>query len=164
MGQRSVSLLTCVVGVVVVALAGCGLVSIDPTPEELDPGALTTECEPPFAFQGDGTIAELGLLGDLPNLGDHAVLHGAIRITRDSVRHEDFLPPGVPPTVDEGQLLCITFADGSGMALMLPVPFPSERAAGDSGGDGIDWTPVLVGLVVAAVVGVSWAAYRHPSG
>ena len=47
-----------------VVLAGCGLVPNDPDPAA-QPG-LVSDCQPPLAFEGETTIAELGLVDALP--------------------------------------------------------------------------------------------------
>lgn len=129
--------------------------------EDFDPGALTTDCEPPFAFDGDASIAELGLGPALPGVEGQLNIRGRIRITRDTVRAQDFLPPGAPALVEEGQLLCMTFDDGSGMSLMLPVPFPLDGGAGTARID-VDWAlMIVIGLAAIAIIGVSWMAFRR---
>jgi hypothetical protein len=151
---------------VALLIVGCGLVPIDapgaPDVPEPDVG-LVMDCEPPFVFEGETTIAELGLDHQFPGIGDHATRRGTIRITRDTVTHDEFMPPGVPAVVEEGQLLCLTLPGGAGMTAMLREPFGAEatRAAEGGGGDGLPVAPILAGLSLTLVGAVSWLAFRR---
>ena len=139
-------------------IAGCGLVPNDPAPA-VDPALPITDCEPPLAFEGETTIAELGLVGIV---GDDATRRGLIQISSGSVTHEEFAPPGAPVVVPEGQLLCVTWPDGSGMSMMLPEPFVAGVAPDIAADDpGIPLTPILVGLAILLVAAISWIAFRR---
>jgi hypothetical protein len=143
-----------------VVLAGCGLLPNDPPPA--DGPQSVTECEPPLAFEGETTIADLGLVDAIPNVADDATRRGLIVITRDIVTWEQFAPPGVAAEVPAGQLLCVTWADGSGMATLLHRPFAG--AVGDPAAEteGFPTAPILVGLVIVVIllVAASWLAFR----
>jgi hypothetical protein len=149
-----------------VLLTGCGLVPNDPVPAEPVPGdgpQSITDCVPPLAFEGEATIADLGLA--IPGLAAEATRPGTIRITADTVNWEQFAPPGVPAVVPEGQMLCVTWADGSGMTTLLSEPFTGVGAipADEAGSGSFPWTPILFGIAVVLVVGVSWIAFRRES-
>ena len=120
---------------------------------------MVTDCEPPLVFEGDTTLQELGL-GDIQGLGPEATRRGLIRITRDTVTHEQFAPPNVPVAVPEGQLLCVTWPDGGGMTMMLSEPFGIEARAPAADG-GLPLAPILVGLAVVIVAAISWFAFRR---
>ena len=77
------------------------------------------------------------------------------------MRWEDFAPPGVPAVVPEGQLLCVTWRDGSGLSTLLHEPF--GRPGIDVGAiGGVADSPVLIGMgvVLLVVAVVSWLAFR----
>jgi hypothetical protein len=142
-------------------LAGCGLVPNDPVPAA-GPQSLT-DCEPPLAFEGDATVADLGLADAVPNIGvADATRPGRIQITRDTVTHEQFAPPGAPVVVPEGQLLCVTWPDGSGFTTMLGEPFAgvAEAPLANAGAPSL-LTPILVGVGALLLVGISWMAFRR---
>ena len=139
-------------------IAGCGLVPNDPAPD-VDPALPITDCEPPLAFEGETTIAELGLVGIL---GDDATRRGLIQISSGTVTHEQFAPPGAPVVVPEGQLLCVTWPDGSGLSMMLPEPFVVGEAPDNAADDpGVSLTPILFALVILLLVAISWIAFRR---
>ena len=140
--------------------AGCGLVPFDPTPDpEAGPG-LVGDCMPPFVLHEETTLGALGL-AQFEGMGAELSRRGTVRITEATMRWEDFAPPDVPAVVQEGQLLCITWRDGSGLSTLLhePVGRPGSDA-GESGGAAR--SPVLIGVGVVAllVVAVSWLAFR----
>lgn len=141
---------------VALLVAGCGfLPPNDPEPAVDDPAAgLTTDCEPPFVFEGESTLADIGL-GDIPGIGDAATRQGVIRITRNVISHEQFAPPEVPVVVAEGQHLCVTWPDGSGMSMLLAEPF------GEEPGGGLPVAPIVVGVVLTFVGAISWMAFRR---
>jgi hypothetical protein len=144
-----------------VVLAGCGLIPNDPAPAD---GPLpVADCEPPLAFEGETTIAELGLADAIPNVGGDAARLGMIRITRDTVTWAEFAPPDVQAAVPEGQVLCITWDDGSGLSTLLHRPFHGGIGApADEGGSGeIPLTAIVVGLAVVLLVAVSWLSFRR---
>ena len=150
---------------VVVVLAGCGLVPNDPMPEPIPGlvkgGRVLSACEPPLAFEGETTIAELGLVDAIPGVGDDAMQRGLIQITRDPIPWEEFAPPDVPPAIDAGQMLCATWNDGSSMSTLLHRPF---RAAGDGPTVepvDIPFGPIVVGVVVLLVIAASWLLFRR---
>ena len=155
---------------VALLVVGCGPIPTDapgaPDVPEPDVG-LVMDCEPPFVFEGETTIAELGLDHQFPGIGDHATRRGTIRITRDTVTHDEFMPPGVPPgappVVQEGQLLCLTLPGGAGMTAMLREPFGAEAEGAAEGGprDGLPVAPILAGLSLILVGAVSWLAFRR---
>jgi hypothetical protein len=145
-------------------LAGCGLMPNDPVPAKVEgPGdpQLASGCEPPLAFDGETTIAELGLADSNPGLGDSATRQGRVQITQETFTWEEFAPPDVPAAVPEGQMLCVTWADGSGMSMLLPEPFPSRPAEGDGLAASIPWAAILAGVAIALVIGASWFAFRR---
>jgi len=147
---------------VVVALAGCGLLPADPVPA--DGPQTATECEPPLAFEGETTIAELGLADAIPNVGGDATRRGVILITRDTVTWEEFAPPGAPAAVPAGQMLCVTWEDGSGLATLLHQRFNGELGARSDVADSVGFplAPIVVGLAVLLLaIAVSWLAFRR---
>jgi hypothetical protein len=144
-----------------VALAGCGLLPNDPQPADGPPSR--TECLEPLAFEGEATIAELGLVDAIPNIAGDATRRGMIRITRDVVTWEQFAPPNVPAAVPAGQLLCITFDDGTGMATLLHRPFGGVADGPVGEAFELPITPILVALTILLVVAMSWLAFRSRS-
>jgi hypothetical protein len=147
-----------------ILLAGCGSVPAQAVPAE--PGLAAgqpavTECLPPLAFEGEATIAELGL--EIPGLGAQATRPGTILITENLVAWEQFAPPDVPAVVPEGQMLCVTWADGSGMTTLLAEPFPGRGAdpIEEAGSVEVPWAAILVGVAIAVVIGASWFAFRR---
>jgi hypothetical protein len=145
-----------------VGTAGCALVPpMDPEPA-LAPQAVT-DCSPPFAFEGETTLAAIGL-GDIEAAQGEANRRGSIRITQHTVPWEAFAPPGVPPVVPEGQLLCVTWPDGSGMSTMLTEPFArpgSDGAEANGTTEALPVLPVIVAFVLLLLAGVSWLAFRR---
>jgi hypothetical protein len=148
-----------------VAAAGCEVVDLEPDTPAPEPQSIT-ECEPPFVLDEETTLAAIGL-DDLPGLRpDEHLRRGMFRVTREVIPWEAFGPPGADPVVAEGQMLCITWADGSGLSMLLPEPFgiaadePADDAATAS-------TWVLPAIVVAALlglIGISWLAFRDRGG
>jgi hypothetical protein len=159
---------TCILAVVV--LAGCALVSNVPDPAA-DPGVAPgapadgpqsrTECEEPLAFEGEATIAELGLADAIPNIADDATRRGLIRITRDMVTWEQFAPPDAPMVIAGGQLLCITFEDGTGIATLLHEPFAGIAAEAPMERVEFPLAPIAIVAVILLVAAVSWLAFRR---
>lgn len=148
-------------GLLAAAVVGCAPVLAPAVPEMDDGVAGFQDCEPPFVFEGDATIAELGISD--PRLTHEATLRGHIRVTRDTISHEEFAPPGVPAVIPEGQVLCATWADGSGMAMMLAEPW-GPPGVFDHATVGPGSLPVVAigvtGAVVATAV-ISWLAFRR---
>ena len=149
----------------VIWVAGCGLLPSTDAQPAVDP-QNRTECVAPLAFSGETTLAALGLC-DLPGGAGDANRPATIRVTQETVAWEDFAPPGVPPAVPEGQLLCVTWADGSGMTTLLHEPFnpPLDRLAAPAPESA---RPPVVPLVAVAalvvVAAVSWLAFRREGG
>jgi len=150
-------------GVVMIGLtAACGLVPFDPTPDpEAGPG-LVGDCMPPLVLHEETTLAALGI-AQFEGLGPELTRRGTIRITEATVRWEDFAPPDVPAIVSEGQLLCVTWPDGSGMSTLLHAPF--GRPGFGVGVVAAEGGPplVLLGVLAASavVIVVSWIAFRR---
>jgi hypothetical protein len=149
-------------------LTACGTVQAPDLPAEQGddaPGGGFQDCEPPYVFEGDSTIAALGI--EPEGMTQELSMPGHIRITRDTITHEEFAPPGTPVFIAEGQVLCIDWAAGDrgGMAMMLEerweppgVLDPLDPAAGEGP------APIALlalGAAVAAVAGASWLAFRH---
>jgi len=148
---------------VALLLTGCGTLLPNDAVPDVDPGPQEiTDCEPPFVFEGETTMAELGL-AQILEIGATATRRGSVVITRDIVTHEQFAPPEAPVVVPAGQLLCLTFPDGSGVSMMLPEPFPlADEDAGDGSGPGaVPLTPILVGAAVLILAAISWLAFRR---
>jgi hypothetical protein len=150
-------------------LAGCGLIpSVQEVPEGVavpEPVPFVSECEPPLAFEGETTIAELGLVDAIPHMTDEdATRRGLIKITRNTVAWEQFAPPEVPPVVPAGQMLCLTFDDGTGsLATLLHRPFVGFGAEAPAERLELPLAPILVALVILLAVAVSWLAFRQRS-
>lgn len=140
-----------------VLLAACSTLAPERAdPEAGDQPAGFQDCEAPYAFDGETTMAALGL-GDA---GPDAARPGRIRITQDTITHEEFAPPGAPVHIPEGQVLCVTWADGSGMAMMLAEPW---RAPAEPDGDAsVPLNAAILGVIGLVVVGgaISWIAFR----
>jgi hypothetical protein len=116
-------------------------------------------------YDDDATIAELGI--DMPGMGPDRTRRGHIRITRDTITHEEFAPPGAPIAVAEGQVLCIEWPDGSGMATMLDQRWGGPTAVDLALAEGQGAPELLiVGLVAMVIAAASWLAFRHerPTG
>ena len=141
-------------------LAACGQV-IAPEGPAGDPGAIGfQDCEPPFVFDGDSTIAALGI--DAEGLTHELTMPGHIRITRDTVTHEEFAPPDTPVFIEEGQVLCIEWAggNGGGMAMMLAEPWAPPGVLDPSALDGPAPLALIALIAVLLVAGViSWLAF-----
>jgi hypothetical protein len=151
-------------GLVPLVLAGgCGLVPFDPTPDpEAGPG-LVGDCTPPFVLDEETSLGALRI-AQFAGLGPDLARPGRIRITEATIDWEDFAPPDVPPIVSEGQLLCVTWADGSGMSTVLHEPF---GGVGIGVGVAIGAPAVLVGVGIGAlllVIVVSWLVFRREPG
>lgn len=148
--------------VATVLLAACATVLAPevPAPEREPAPAGFQDCEPPYAFDGESTIAALGI--EPEGLTHELTMRGHIRITRDAITHEEFAPPGVPVHIPEGQVLCATWQDGSGLALMLSEPWGPPGAFDLAGGEGraLLELAVLAAVIVAAAL-VSWLAFRR---
>jgi hypothetical protein len=117
------------------------------------------DCEAPYAFDGETTMAALGL-GDA---GPDAARPGRFRITQDTITHEEFAPPGAPVHIPEGQVLCVTWADGSGMAMMLAEPW---RAPEEGGAETVPPSAAILGVIGLVVViggAIAWIAFRSDS-
>jgi hypothetical protein len=150
-----------------VLASACGLLPPnDPGPAVPEPQRVT-DCMPPFAFEGDTTLAAIGI-GDLDGIGQEATRRGSIRITRDTVRWEQFAPPDVPPgPIPEGQMLCVTWPDGSGLNALLPEQFDGPERDADpasAAADDLPVVPILVFVAVVLVIGISWLAFRRETG
>ena len=151
------------IGLTVAALVGCAPVLAPGVPTPDDDLLGFQECEPPFVFEGETTIVELGITD--PRLTHELTMRGHISVTRDRVTNEDFAPPGGPVTIPEGQVLCATWADGSGMAMMLAEPWPPGGLQAMPAGS---WPTALVVIgaagAVLAIVAVCWLAFRRGAG
>lgn len=134
-----------------IALAGCasGTVVDAPDPTPARDGPIVTDCLPPFAFEGETTLGAIGL-GDIPGLGEAATRRGLVRITRDTVTWAEFAPPDTPRLRPDGQMVCVTWPDGSGMSTLLETPFGVDATSGD--------VPPGLLLVAGAAILVSGAA------
>lgn len=139
----------------------CGLVPFDPPPDpEAGPG-FAGDCNPPFVLSEETTLGALGI-GQFEEMGLELDRVGSIRITEATVRWEDFAPPDVAPMVPEGQLLCVTWPDGSGLSTLLHEPFaPRGIAFPDVGGQGPPTAIVGVTLAVLLVAAAAWWAFRR---
>ncbi len=147
---------------VVIVLAACGLVPNDPA--AVDGPQFVGPCTAPFAFEGETTIAQLGLVDAIPNITeDDATRRGTIRVTRDAVPWEEFAPPDAPPAVATGQLLCVTWDDGSGMTTMLHRPFVTQGRDPDGGPatSGPSAAPLFFAVAILVIAGASWLAFRR---
>jgi hypothetical protein len=157
--------MTRAVAIAVVAtfmVGACSLVRNDPAVVPGGDGPMVTECEPPLAFEGETTIAELGLADAMQLDEVTASRRGEISITRDTVTWQEFAPPDVPAVVPAGQMLCITWPDGTGMTGLLSVPFPAAAAEGGPDAAGaFPVVPILVGFALLAAVALSWLAFRR---
>ena len=146
----------------VVFLAACGLVPNNPAPA--DRPQIAGECAPPLAFEGETTIAGLGLVDAIPEIpADDAMREGRIQVTRDPVPWEEFAPPNVPPAVAAGQLLCMTWDDGTGMTTILHRPFVGQVAdpAGEPATGGPPAAPLFFAAAILVIAGASWLAFRR---
>ena len=143
-------------------LAACTAVIApdDPAPEENGGLLGFQDCEPPFVFDGESTIAALGI--EAEGLTHERTIRGRIRITRDIITHEEFAPPGAPVHVPEGQVLCVEWANGGGMAMMLPERW-DRRGAVPAPGD-VPVALLVIGSVVLVGGVVSWVAFRRDRG
>jgi hypothetical protein len=147
--------------------AACSLIPFDPTPDPAAEPGVVTDCTPPFVVDEETTLGALGI-GQFEGMGVQLNRVGSVRITEATVRWEDFAPPDVPAVVPEGQLLCVTWPDGSGLSSLLEEPFGKPAIGVDLGG-GDGGPPIaLVGVAHAGllVAGVSWLVFRGepPSG
>ncbi|HSJ00298.1 MAG TPA: hypothetical protein VLA59_07930 [Patescibacteria group bacterium] len=116
---------------------------------------------PPFVLHEETTLGALGL-AQFEGMGIELEQRGTVRITEATIRWEDFAPPDVPAVVPEGQLLCVTWPDGSGLATLLHEPFGQPGT--DVGPiDGVGESPALIGVgaVMLLVAVVSWLAFRY---
>jgi hypothetical protein len=153
-----------------ILLAGCGMLFGKVAPQgvaepAVDGAPLVTDCEPPFAFEGETTLAELGIENDV-GTGEETRRRATIRITRDFVTHAEFAPPGVPNVpAGGGQMLCVTWDDGSSMATLLSQPFAGDVPVADDDQaateGGVPLAGLLVGLAILIVAAVSWLAFRR---
>ena len=86
---------------------------------------------------------------------------GRVWITANAVDAADFAPPGAPAG-PAGQVMCIEFADGSGMSTMLTEPFgpPGEVAVTTTSDDTFDARLVPIAVVGLAVIGISVLVFR----
>jgi len=145
------------------AALALGLVSCTAVvaPDAVDaPAAPFGECTPPYAFFGETTLAAIGLTNVSPQEANRP---GRIWITRDPV-DSDVFAPGPPAGVGmpDGQVVCVEWADGSGMSTILPDAWDAPLADGPVGTD--DGMPItMVGAVAAVliVLVVSWLAFRR---
>ena len=142
-------------------LCGCGpLPAAEPDAGVWEPAVL--DCEPPLVFEGDSTIAQLGLADAV--LADAATesRRGSIRVTGNTVRWEDAVPPNVPARFPEGQMLCITWEDGTGMSTLLPVRFGADGVEGPVQSEtSLPVVPIVVALAFGLIAGLSWLAFRR---
>jgi hypothetical protein len=144
---------------VIVVAGGCGVVDLAPATPEPERQSIT-DCAQPFVLNQETTLAAIGL-DDLPGIRDReAVRRALIRVTRAATPWEAFAPPGLEPVVAEGQMLCITWADGSGLSMLLAEPF--GVAAEEPGpGTGSTWVlPAIVAAALLALIVISWLAFR----
>lgn len=113
------------------------------------------ECEAAaYAFAGEASLASLGLADLWP---EEAARVGEIWVT--AVPPNQFGPPGAPPMND--RVVCVEFADGSGMA--GPIPDDWQPATGGLGlpTDGVSvLAPLAVIVMIAVVGGASVLAFR----
>ena len=107
-----------------------------------------------FAFVGETTLAALGL--DQFEGPDSGRI-GTIWVTADKV--EMGAPP--EPLAEPARMVCVEWADGSGMTAPLPdnwqLPVSAEPAPSTS----LPVAPVVLAVVVASFVGVSFLAFRR---
>lgn len=140
-------------------LAACQVIA--PQAPADDPGAIGfQDCEPPFVFDGESTIAALGI--EAEGLTHELTMPGHIRITRDTITHEEFAPPGAPVFIEEGQVLCIEWAgDNRGaMAMMLAEPWVPAGVLDPFAADGPAPVALLALIAVLVIAGViSWLAF-----
>ena len=116
---------------------------------------------PPFVLHEETTLGALGL-AQFEGMGLELTRRGIVRITEATIRWEDFAPPDVPAVVREGQLLCVTWPDGSGLSALLHEPF-GQPGIGVGALVGVGESPVVligVGVVMILLVVVSWLAFR----
>jgi hypothetical protein len=146
--------------VIACAVGGCTSVLAPAMPEGAPDRGGWQDCEPPYAFDGMASLRELGI----PDMGPDAGRRGQVRITRDFISHREFAPPGAPvePGMPGGQVVCVEWPDGSGMASMLSERWEPSGGPAVSGDQGTPLALVSVGLVVAVGGVVSWLAFRRP--
>jgi hypothetical protein len=148
-----------------ILLTACGALlapDLGAEPGDDAPGDGFQDCEPPYVFEGDSTIAALGI--EPEGMTHELTMPGHIRITRDTITHEEFAPPDTPVFIAEGQVLCIEWAGGDrgGMAMMLEErwepPGMLDPVAGERPGP---IALLALGAALALGAGVSWLAFRH---
>lgn len=124
------------------------------------PLAPFSECQPPYAYVGRTTLAALGIAQG--GLDRNRV--GRVWITANVVTVDEFAPPEAPggPAGSAAQVMCIEFADGSGMSSMLTEPFsrPGQLEATTAPGDASNLRLVLVAVSAVALTAISVLAFR----
>jgi len=107
-----------------------------------------------FAFIGETTLAALGL-GQFE--GPDRGRIGTIWVTADEVEMGAAPDPLVEPT----RVVCVEWPDGSGITAPLPdnwqLPVSAEPPASTS----LPVAPLILAVVVAVIVGVSFLAFRR---
>lgn len=107
-----------------------------------------------FAFIGETTLAALGLdqFGG-PDIGRV----GTIWVTADKV--EMGAPPD--PLVEPTRMVCVEWADGSGMTGPLPDNWQLPVTAEPPQSTSLPVAPLVLAVVLASIVGVSFLAFRR---
>jgi hypothetical protein len=139
--------------------------AIVPSAGVAGPDAPFPECQADrYAFVGESSLAALGV-----NTfdGPDANRVGSVWITAEEVA-VDIGPapvPGGEPFVQEpSRMVCVEFADGSGMSGPIDDGWqpPGGPQAALAGGDaGFPPAPLIVVIVVAIVAGASFLAFRR---
>ena len=151
-----------VIGLGVMALAsGCGILTgvgigvdagVDGPPPPFE------ECRAErYAFIGESTTAALGL-GQFG--GGEANRVGMIWVTADEVVvHTGPMPAGGPPQ-EPSRMVCVEWADGSGMSGPVADDWRLPAAEVVPAGT-FPLAPVVVVIMLAALVGASFLAFRE---
>ena len=131
----------------------------------LDPGTAVTGRRPAlpgcdqaqeFAFIGRTSLDALGL--DEFGGGPDGAQIGTVWVTADRVQMDAPPDAGVEPT----RMVCVEWADGSGMAAPLPDNWQLPRTADPlPPSTTMPVAPLVLVVVVAIIVGVSFFAFRR---
>lgn len=113
-----------------------------------------------FAFVGETTLGAIGL-GDFAGPEDARV--GTVWVTAGKVQIDmgrGPAPPGGPQMVpDPTRMVCVQWPDGSGMSGPVPDDWQPPVAAA-SATTSLPLAPLVVVLVLASIIGVSFLAFR----